>query len=396
MRLTVFALTLAFAFSALAVDSEPWRNANYKYRQKFTFTAAASTCPQFPLAIVVNATYFKIAKANLGTKCWTIYDQDGNRWNGEEVAGITDDGTYKIGEFHASLSTFDLYTAKTALWLYYDASYSDTTYTDTTGNTGAKAVWDKNTQVVFHCQEANGNLVDSTSNGASATANGTPTYGTTGSIGKAVTLTATSPPYDYWTGLPDVIKSQSEITVSMWVNPTTGLGVDAAIFSYAYLDDGYWQFDITPAAWYTRDSSTGLKGARNNDITWSAISQGSWHHIFARYSVAEGKKEIFLDGKSAGSSTTSIDAITNTQDYRQIGLLSIYAAAYRYIGSHDEIRIASGIARSTDWGVAERNNGLAGNGLTLDGSEQEQPSGYTGWPHQILDKMRGGAHGGFQ
>lgn len=101
---------------------------------------------------------------------------------------------------------------------------------------------------------------------------------------------------------------ESEVTVSMWVKPTTWVSTDCLFEDGA--DGGYWQNAIYEGTWYTRDSSTGSQGARNNDLALPAVSTGVWTHLCFVYSVAGGYKRVYVNGVQEAEHTTSIDALT--------------------------------------------------------------------------------------
>ena len=46
---------------------------------------------------------------------------------------------------------------------------------------------------------------------------------------------------------------------------------------------------------YTRDSSTGSTGSRNNDISTPSLSTGTWQHVALVYSTSESLKAVYVD-----------------------------------------------------------------------------------------------------
>ena len=376
MKRFVFALTLAFGFSALAVDGETWRDAKLGYRQKFTFTAATASCPQFPLAIVGNATYFKIDKGRMKTGCWAIFDQDGNQWYGEEVS-LSDDGAYHTFEFHASLSTFDLYTAKTALWLYYDPANAPTSsQVGATGSANGKAVWDSSFKGVWHLT----NLTESTGNTGDLTAVNTPTTAT-GIIGGAYAFDSTKNQSLY---VSKAAVTASPVTFEGWFNGDTA--GDRLIVQVGQDGAGeIWQvvFDGTPQVY----GGIFAGGVYRKAVKIVALAS-AWHHAAAVF-TSTTSRTAYLDG-SAGTTATDTIADPAKADKSIIGN-DPWWTGYRMNGSLDEIRISDAV-RSVDWITSVVANGPAGNGLTPDGSgEQTMPAGgYHGYPWPLLNPMKGG------
>jgi len=117
---------------------------------------------------------------------------------------------------------------------------------------------------------------------------------------------------------PGISHNRSEFTISMWVSPDDSLTSDQTLWAEDY--DGYWQNTIVfDGNWNTRDASTGLTGARNNDIAVPVLDQDDWNHIVFVYSEDSTFKRIYLDGVLELEITTSIDAITTGHTSWAIG-----------------------------------------------------------------------------
>jgi len=186
---------------------------------------------------------------------------------------------------------------------------------------------------------------------------------------------------------------RSEISLTMWINPDEWLS-DNTI--YEEHNNNWWQFTIREDKWYTRDSSTGTSGSRNNDVSLPNISTGQWSHLAFVYSVNGGKKEIYLDGVKQGSSTTSIDAITSSRTDVRVGWPS--DGAY-YDGMIDDMRLYSKALSLTEIALlAEKTvytltvNSGSGDGSycedqVIDISADGAPTGY------VFDKWIGDTSG---
>lgn len=102
----------------------------------------------------------------------------------------------------------------------------------------------------------------------------------------------------------------NELTILMYVNPDT---VTATMTMFDEGGNTWFQYVLRQDAWYTRDTSTGTQGARNNDIFPSSgnpFSAGVWKHVALVYSVAGAFKRYYVNGSLIGSSTTSVDTTT--------------------------------------------------------------------------------------
>jgi parallel beta-helix repeat protein len=108
----------------------------------------------------------------------------------------------------------------------------------------------------------------------------------------------------------------SEVSLTMWVN----INEDMPYTSFYDESNGnYWQFSIDEGKFYTRDTSTGTTGFRENDLDLPSIPQGEWHHLAFVYSVSNSLKTIYLDGSYYDSTSVSIDQLTSARTNYKIG-----------------------------------------------------------------------------
>jgi len=109
---------------------------------------------------------------------------------------------------------------------------------------------------------------------------------------------------------------RSEVTLSLWIKPDETTGSNTI---YDEENNWYWQFSVRQDKWYTRDSSTGTTGSRNNDLPLPGLSSGQWQHLAFVYSVSGGEKTIYIDGEESTSTSTSIDQLTSDRTNQRIG-----------------------------------------------------------------------------
>jgi len=112
---------------------------------------------------------------------------------------------------------------------------------------------------------------------------------------------------------------RSELTVTMWVRPDEWASSNAIYDEYGGDWGEYWQFSIYEGKWYTRDSTTGSTGSRNNDLNMPSLTPGQWHHLAFVYSVSESRKAIYYDGDLNTSTSNSVDTLTTSRAGADLG-----------------------------------------------------------------------------
>tara|TARA_R110000868_G_scaffold406517_1_gene687010 strand:+ start:638 stop:1375 length:738 start_codon:yes stop_codon:yes gene_type:complete len=131
-----------------------------------------------------------------------------------------------------------------------------------------------------------------------------------------------------------VASGQSELTVIVYVT-FSGSTSSAATIIDESRTDAYWQYALLAQGWYTRDTSTGETGSRNNDITGYSptwFTANAKRMITTRYSVSNAFKKLTFDNATGSSftSATSIDALTSNGS----GLRGTMRIGYPYDGSY--------------------------------------------------------------
>lgn len=132
----------------------------------------------------------------------------------------------------------------------------------------------------------------------------------------------------------DLTSGENEVTLEFWINPDEQVPTNAIWDECA--TGQYWQFTVRTDNWYTRDTSTGTTGSRNNDLSLPTLTTGEWHHLAFVYSVSQSLKAIYLDGELHNSINTSIDTLTSERASARLGHTF---DGTRFDGKLDEIRL---------------------------------------------------------
>jgi hypothetical protein len=147
--------------------------------------------------------------------------------------------------------------------------------------------------------------VDLSGNGNTGTLTNGPTFD--GENGGSISFDGVNDYIDFSTAFA---AGKSELTFCAWVQPTA---TNAQYHIFSEGNGAFWQYTITTQAWYTRDSSTGASGGRNNDISTNFFTINVWNYMSAVYSVAGGFKKFYINGEERSQTTTSVDALTTAR-----------------------------------------------------------------------------------
>jgi len=288
---------------------------------------SSSTTLTMPYADAeITATYADV------TYTLTVNSGTGDGDYGQGAVVDIDADTAASGEF------FDAWTGETSN--IADVNDGSTTITMPAANTEVTATYTSVASGLvsrytfdIDARDTYGTNDGTLTNGASVTTDGT--------RGKVLSLDGT----DDYVDLPsaNMAAGRSELTLSLWIKPDELVNSDAIYDEYAETE--YWQFSINVAEWYTRDSSTGTTGSRNNDLLLPTLTTGQWQHLAFVYSVTNSIKAVYVDGLLAASDSTSIDALTSDRDGVRIGYPS--DGTY-YDGLIDDVRLYSRALNSTE------------------------------------------------
>ena len=169
-------------------------------------------------------------------------------------------------------------------------------------------------------------VIDVSGRGNDSAFNGSPTW-VINSYGHALRFNNADSPSDSL-AIPAGMNSQgvSEWSLTVLVDLFAS-SVETRLFWHEQAGgsvQNYINYDAATAEWdwLTRDTSTGLTGSRNNDLTVSALNAdpASGQLVTFVYSVSRSLKAIYTNGVLLGSTSTSIDPFNGSWT-EEIGLV---------------------------------------------------------------------------
>lgn len=110
---------------------------------------------------------------------------------------------------------------------------------------------------------------------------------------------------------------RDEVTFCLWLKLNSQVATDT-IYD-GFFNPVWWEYSIVVSTWYTRTTVTGDTGARDDDVSLPALTNGEWNHLAFVYSVAEGRKTIYLNGVFSAESTNTIDTLNTTRSGKGFG-----------------------------------------------------------------------------
>ena len=306
---------------------------------------------QFPVTLIGGTSVGKTS-ADISA----IFDEVGSNW--EKIAVTQTDGETElyvekelwdsVGEkfvLHCSKPGWVLDgDADSDLYIYYDNDHADnTTYVGAINSTPGAAVWDGDYVGVWHCAQASGNLIDSTSNGRDSTTAGGDPAQATGYIGKGQVMDGN----DYFSWGDLAAAELQTFTVEKWLkltNYTASLeGGFAKGYVFGNIDEYSWDFGRCHEGYFS------WRACHSTDIIFAistTIGDANWHYWAGAHT--NGDQVLWKDGASASTASASgtIDYTKNNNDLA-IGARS--SGVYGYDpGTIDEVRFSS-IRRSNAW-----------------------------------------------
>jgi len=273
--------------------------------------------------------------------------------SGNDILFTSSDATTKISH---EIEKFDVVTHELDAWVKIStlATAADTIIYMYYGNAGATDqqdlanTWNTDFKGVWHMNEASGTIYDATTNDNDGAVDaGSPTYGATGKVGKAVNLDGSS-----WfaKATPDNLPYGSTArTYEAWVAYSDTTVTYRAVLSYGtQANSQLVDFLLNssnprkPFQGFYNDNHTSLR---------TIPADSTLHHLAV--TVSGTSLTFYIDG--VPEAAQNLVGPLNTVEALPLHIGRIDSPAYSYNGTLDELRISSS-ARSADWIATEYNN----------------------------------------
>jgi len=245
-------------------------------------------------------------------------------------------------------------SSDTIIYMYFNNSSISTSQENVTG------VWDTNYKAVWHLKESTGsNASDSTSSGATATQNNSPTQGA-GQIDGSLAFNGST---QYLSVASSAVNVTGDRTFEAWINVNT---FTSAARLYINNVDGtnVTQVDINTSSnrfvWIASDSSGTYKLLSNANAS-------TWYHVVGTYNATSHAQVLYVNGANVG--TTEGVGYANGSVGTNIGRRT--DATNFFNGSLDEIRV-SNVVRTAGWVTTSYNNQNSPSTFYSVGSIQSQ------------------------
>ena len=374
---------LAGLVLVLGVAASARAQAAYGYRMDITLDRSRVGNVGAPMTLSNYPLLLDITSANLKTTANGGHVQNAS---GYDITFVGNDTTTCGGPssctFNYEIESYTASSGRVIAWVEIPAlkttsaasnqiitvKYGDATISSPTQN--VNATWETSFKGIWHMSATSSPASDSTSTGASASFNGSPTPATaTGLIGSGLSTSGTT-----GTGYLDYRSptfnwaSTDTFTYEGWFNTGDPYG---PLFSQRDNGAGNPDIDIT-LGYDGSTTSAGRMAALIRDdassafaeVTGStALNDSNWHHFAV--TRTGGTIQVYVDGASIGSSTNAgaSSSITTAAsgNYQNIGREGYWVqtgygnADEQYLaGTFDEFRISNTL-RSRDWIVTDYN-----------------------------------------
>ncbi|MDD1671127.1 MAG: DUF2341 domain-containing protein, partial [Methanomicrobiales archaeon] len=326
-----------------------WYDCGWGYQKSITIdhTKVSGTQTDFP--VLVSLLVSLSSDSDLSARAQS---------DGDDILFTAADGTTKLSHEIESYSSGTL-----VAWVKVPSvsSAADTTIMMYYGNAGATSqqnqtgVWDGNYRAVWHLKEdpsGTAPQMKDSKNTNHGTSYGSMTSGdqVSGKMGGSLDLDGG----DDRISVGSIVGDSAAFTVSLWFKTSSsntpmkiwGEGNTGTNTPFNYLDVS--ETVVGDVEYCVRDDSN-VAGCP----TYSGgLNNGVWHY-FVGVQRAKNDRELFVDGSSRGTSTTSLGTVT--LNVGNIGAMQRMALTHFFTGGVDEVRISNS-GRSSTWIATEWNN----------------------------------------
>lgn len=345
---------------AAALDNEPTRKTEIIIQSSLV----SATLTDFPVLLTEDTIPAEACDADGtspaqegGGDVRFTSDANGNNQLPLEVVkfDIDNDPANCVAEMYVKVPTVSAST-DTSIWMWYNTSTSDS-QPAASSTYGSQNVWDSNFKGVWHLDESSGARSDSTANANNLTDNNT-VVSATGKWNTAADFESSNSEY---LSIADASQSGLDITggltMAAWVNLET-TGSDQIVM-------GKWNgqtaadksfFTLIRAANVLGGTVSSNGTTETTQSSSNTLSGSTWHHVAVVYEPST-RIEVYVDGVSRGTNTTSIpSSLHNSGVEFSLGRVQDNSSGVAYFDGLIQAARVAAIDRSDDWISAEYNN----------------------------------------
>lgn len=332
-----------------------WADVNYLHKKQITIDHTKVQSNQVDFPIVITKTDADLTNCLANGYDIKFYDStELIKLKHERVEWNNATGYFVIWIKIPSLSSL----VDTVIYMYYEYPGEVVDQADPTN------VWDSNFIWVYHCNDANTQLTDSTINGYDASENNNPLYRVPGKIGYACHANNT------WRALNGNVWLQSNAAWLAYFKTCTALSVEcwtacdrdtegskALLISIRYDGGDDCRFTYKPDnpnnTGFTSVIDDGPVSAIVGDETHTwAIDE--WHHLFTTHTNAINQLNAYTDGSWVGADNTNFD-YSGAAGHIGIATRWLINVNTAYDGKLEEIRFSDTV-RDSGWVKTGYNN----------------------------------------
>ena len=343
-----------------------WDNASYPKRAQALVQSANidANLAHFPALIVLTDTN-AIAKADIASKRYQIYDYNGNEMPYEEDS-YSEGASYANAKIWVGGSSTTLYASPTGdqnkFWIYY-GDYDPGSDQDDPTN-----VWHATYKGVYHCNDASGGLADSTSNSNDlSTVGGTPFYQATGQLGDDSGITFSKTSREYCETSSGIVSDPFTITAVAKATDDTDDN-NIACLADASAADQYWRLVWDGGAAGDPIEQVSYDGGLSMTATTTGFGTATFHHGASVFKT--GAQEVWIDGGSKGSNSDSVSP--SNIDTTSVGRVADSTPRYSD-ATVDEVRFYDDVL-SDEWVKFEYHNIFEADHEQTWSAEEDKPS----------------------
>jgi hypothetical protein len=303
---------IRFAQKTVAGNEEEWYGTGWAQRRPITIQAAQVDAPLTDFPVYVDL-------GDLGSSFFNAVLADGADIRVTEADGVTEvphelvavNTGGETGELHFKAGSISD-TVNTTFYIYHDNP--NVTGYSATDTYGAENVWGSNFIAVYHMEEAAAGrgtadlYQDSTNNDYDAD-DELNSAGKTGQLGQGQEIDAQGDASEYLLMPSDIVNGETQLTFSYWVNSSEG-NSQALINGGASSD---YLVSLTGGGTTVQFSPGGTAGVTD-------ISNSTWRHVTVSRDAGANLWEIFVDGQSQGTNSTSLNTLSIPADCLVVGL----------------------------------------------------------------------------